>query len=84
MIMLEYSTSPEILAMKEAILKDGQSIEVFCTLVAEYFNYTTVMLECAAKEDTECEKMITEILQQPHMKAFHKFISANMKYDIPF
>ncbi|XP_065205447.1 uncharacterized protein LOC135835208 [Planococcus citri] len=65
--------------LKENIIKTGQSIKYFSKLFAELFNLMGKSLECKAKEDTECEEIIKEIMNREHFKKVTKLYTASTK-----
>ncbi|XP_065205441.1 uncharacterized protein LOC135835203 isoform X2 [Planococcus citri] len=54
--------------MKKEITKSGYSIPFFCKILAEYYNLTTKLLECASQENPECDKMVTAIMDLQHFE----------------
>ncbi|XP_065205440.1 uncharacterized protein LOC135835203 isoform X1 [Planococcus citri] len=65
--LLQQTDKGPLNIMKKEITKRGYSIIFFCKILAEYFNFTTKVLQCTSQdEDSECEKMLMEIMNHQH------------------
>ncbi|XP_065205446.1 uncharacterized protein LOC135835207 [Planococcus citri] len=65
--------------LKENIIKSGQSINYFSKMLAELLNLIRKSLECKAKDDTECEEIINEMMNREHFIKITKVFFAGTK-----
>ncbi|XP_065205444.1 uncharacterized protein LOC135835206 [Planococcus citri] len=66
--IFQQTDKEEVNIMKKEITNRGYSMAHFCKILAEYYNFTTKLLECASQEDSECHKMVLEIINHQHFQ----------------
>ncbi|XP_065205436.1 uncharacterized protein LOC135835200 [Planococcus citri] len=62
--------------LKKEATKRGYPIALFCKMLAEYYNFTTKLLECVSQEDSECEKMVMKIMKHQHLQDMVHILAA--------
>lgn len=68
--ILEDIQDPTIIKLREKLENIGYNLKLFCKTLIEYFNLTSILLECTSKENTECLDMVMNTFAQERFKTF--------------
>ncbi|XP_065205439.1 uncharacterized protein LOC135835202 isoform X2 [Planococcus citri] len=80
--LLQQTDKEAVNILKKEIAKRGYSITLFCKILAEYYNFTTKLLECTSQDDSECEEMVVALMKHQQCQDVVQILAAIGLLDI--